>query len=152
MKFLKKKRNISCIFSLILAISLCLPIEVLASDSNLEMIEMRNNVTPQSPLVYENVFLNNGKIDSMPYNGNKVSISSLVTDENGNVVSGAYVKVKFYEASTDSLIALMDVNANGKVQSMSSNIVSGKSYYFTYESNLKNPDKKFRIRVVSVVY
>ena len=60
--------------------------------------------------------------------------------------------MKFYEASTDSLIALMDVNANGKVQSMSSNIVSGKSYYFTYESNLKNPDKKFRIRVVSVVY
>lgn len=156
--FIKKRsiNKIVGIFILMLIVSICLPNRVSASNNSIKEMEIESNsvnsVTPQRPLVYEDYFVNNGKIDPMPYNGNKVSISSLATDANGNAISDAYIKVKFYNAISNTLVASMDVNANGKVQSVSSNIISGQDYYFTYESNLKYSTKTFKIRIVSVVY
>lgn len=111
-----------------------------------------NNVTPNSPFIYQGQFIFNTMTPYTVFEGDNVSISSVATDSNGNAVTGATIHVELVEEGTGNVVASLNVAADGYADVATGTITSGKRYRFTCLSDKLHMDTTFSIRLVAVVY
>lgn len=111
------------------------------------------DVTPTTPYIYQTSFIFNFTTPFEVYTGgNRVSISAVATDVDGNTVTGAGIHVALIEYETGNVVATLNIAADGVAKVANGDIVSGRNYCFRCTTDKLHMDTQFSIRVVSVVF